>query len=343
MADLKNVVFQQKLGTLRDKSRRVAHLAEHVSSHLGSDPNLGRRAAELAKCDLMTEMVGEFPELQGIMGRYYARHDGEPDEVARALDEQYLPRFAGDALPETTTGQALAIAERLDTLGGIFAIGQSPTGDKDPFGLRRAALGVLRILIEGKLDLDLKSLLQSAVRAYDRFDPEVVSAQVFEFMMERLRAYYLEAGIAADTFEAVLARQPTRPLDFDERIKAVTQFRKLPEAASLAAANKRIHNILRKADGTVPESPDPTVFRESAEKILAMEIEKLAYTVEPMLELGEYTGALSELAGLRDTVDLFFDQVMVMAEDEQLRKNRLALLGSLSRLFLRTADISRLQ
>ncbi len=343
VADLKNVVFQQKLGTLRDKSRRVAHLAEHISSRLGSDPNLGRRAAELAKCDLMTDMVGEFPELQGIMGRYYARHDGEPDEVAQALDEQYLPRFAGDLLPETATGQALAVAERLDTLAGIFAIGQGPTGDKDPFGLRRAALGVLRIIIEGRLDLDLESMLQSATRAYNRFDPEAVSAQVFDFMMERLRAYYLEAGVSADTFEAVLVRRPNRPLDFDERIRAVTQFRKLPEAASLAAANKRIHNILRKADGAIPESPDSTVFQENAEKILAVEVEKLAKTVNPMLELGEYTEALSQLAGLRDTVDLFFDQVMVMAEDEELRNNRLALLSNLYRLFLRTADISRLQ
>ncbi|MCP4042616.1 MAG: glycine--tRNA ligase subunit beta [Gammaproteobacteria bacterium] len=342
VSTLKNVVFQQKLGTLRDKSRRVVHLAEQISSRLGSDPDLGRRAAELSKCDLSTDMVGEFPELQGIMGRYYAHHDGEPDEVAQALDEQYLPRFAGDILPETTTGQALAIADRLDTLVGIFAIGQSPTGDKDPFGLRRAALGVLRIIIERQLDLDLKDLLRTAVHAYGQFDIDLVVDEVFTFMMERLRAYYLDTGVATDTFEAVLARHPDRPLDFDERIKAVTRFRELPDAASLAAANKRIHNILRKAKGTIPESPDPARFEDSAEGTLAAEIEKLRKTVEPMLELGEYTEALSQLAGLRDTVDRFFDQVLVMADDEELRHNRLALLASLNRLFLRTADISRL-
>jgi len=340
---LAGVVFQHKLGTLLDKSRRVASLAQAIAHELGEDAQLAGRAAELAKCDLLTEMVGEFPELQGIMGRYYAAHDGEPEAVAAALDEQYMPRHAGDALPATPNGQILAVAERLDTLVGIFGIGQSPTGDKDPFALRRAALGVLRILIERSLDLDLMELLLRAARGYDLFDPEAVADQVFDFAMERLRAYYLDTGVTPDTFEAVLARRPTRPLDFDQRVRAVTAFRALPEAASLSAANKRIHNILRKTDGPVPSTLDPALLGESAEKTLAAEVDAIRGAVEPLLTQGHYTAALTELARLRPSVDLFFDEVMVMSDDEALRNNRLALLNGLRELFLRTADISRLQ
>ncbi len=337
------VVFQEKLGSLQDKSRRVAALAAEIAGLAGSDPALATRAAELSKCDLLTDMVGEFPELQGIAGRYYAAHDGEPEEVAAAMDEQYLPRFAGDQLPSTATGRAVALADRLDTLVGIFGLGQSPTGDKDPFALRRAAVGVLRILIEARLELDLADLLEAAAGAYEIFEPAPVAAQVFDFMMERLRAYYQETGVAPDSFESVLATRPTRPLDFDRRARAVSRFRELPQAASLAAANKRIHNILKKAGGRPAREPDPALLRDPAEKALASELQAVRRRVEPMLDAGGYSEALSQLADLRETVDRFFDEVLVMSDDERLRANRLALLNGVSQLFMRTADISRLQ
>ncbi|MEW6647480.1 MAG: glycine--tRNA ligase subunit beta [Pseudomonadota bacterium] len=343
---LKNVVFQNKLGTLADKSARVAKLAASVAYHIGGDAKLATRAGELSKCDLLTNMVGEFPELQGIMGRYYAAHDGEDAEVAAALDEQYMPRFAGDRLPETRTGQALAIADRIDTLVGIFGIGQPPTGDKDPFALRRAALGVLRTIIENNLDLDLQTLLQTA---FDNFagngvklEGETVN-QVLEFMLERLRAYYADTGVAHDTFDAVLAQRPTQPRDFDARVRAVTTFRKLPEAESLAAANKRIANILRQAGGNITGAVDKGHLAEAAEKTLADQVEAMAGKVAPLFSQRNYTEALCQLAGLRGAVDAFFDQVMVMAEDETVRNNRLALLKRLSELFLQAADLSRLQ
>ncbi len=337
------VVFQEKLGSLQDKSRRVAALAAEIAGLAGSDPALATRAAELSKCDLLTDMVGEFPELQGIAGRYYAAHDGEPEEVAAAMDEQYLPRFAGDQLPSTATGRAVALADRLDTLVGIFGLGQSPTGDKDPFALRRAAVGVLRILIEARLELDLADLLEAAAGAYEIFEPAPVAAQVFDFMMERLRAYYQETGVAPDSFESVLATRPTRPLDFDRRARAVSRFRELPQAASLAAANKRIHNILKKAGVQPAREPDPALLRDPAEKALASELQAVRQRVEPMLDAGGYSEALSQLADLRETVDRFFDEVLVMSDDERLRANRLALLNGVSQLFMRTADISRLQ
>lgn len=346
IASLKAVVFQQKLGTLYAKSERVAALAGVIARQIGAEPAKAERAARLAKCDLMTAMVGEFPELQGIMGRYYALHDGEPADVAAALDEQYMPRQAGNALPSTGTGQALAIADRLDTLAGIFGIGQLPTGDKDPFGLRRAALGVLRTCIEKGLDLDLRALLQQAVERLQADGVQVAEAtaeQVFEFMMERLRAYYQEVSVATDTFEAVLARQPTRPLDFHARIHAVSAFRRLPEAESLAAANKRIHNILRKAEVAVPEEVQAALFVEPAERALGEQLAALEGEVRTLLEARRYEEALCRLAGLREAVDGFFDAVMVMADDAKLRDNRLALLKRLGDLFLEVADISRLQ
>jgi glycyl-tRNA synthetase beta chain len=341
---LKSVVFQQKLGTVYDKSQRVADLAAKIATMIGGDAKLASRAATLAKCDLMSNMVGEFPELQGIMGRYYAQHDGEPSEVAAALDEQYMPRFAGDTLPQSKTGQSLAIADKLDTLIGIFGIGQLPSGDKDPFALRRAALGALRIIIEQRLDLDLLEMLNHASASNKGlFDNDSVTIQVFDFMMGRLKAYYQEQSIAPDTFEAVLVQRPTRPLDFDARLKAVTAFRQLSEAESLAAANKRISNILKKSEESIPTKVDGKLLQESAEKALHKDIEAMAKKVAPLFAKRDYESALKQLAGLREVVDNFFDQVMVMAEDPKIRANRLALLGQLRGLFLEVADLSQLQ
>ncbi len=341
---LASMVFQKRLGTLADKQTRVAELAAGIAKVIGGNADWARRAAQLAKCDLVTNMVFEFPELQGIMGRYYARHDGEPDEVAAALDEQYMPRFAGDELPAHPTGQALALADRLDTLVGIFAIGQPPTGDKDPFGLRRAALGVLRILIERQQDLDLEALLRQAAGLLPAaLKAEAVVVPVFDYMMERLRGYYLDTGITPDLFDAVLARRPTRPLDFHQRIRAVEEFRQLAESASLAAANKRIRNILRKTEEAIPDQVDAGQLQDEAEMQLAQALEQLSDTATTLFDAGRYTEGLQQLAALRQPVDRFFDEVMVMADDAALRANRLALLGSLEALFLRVADLSRLQ
>lgn len=341
---LASMVFQKKLGTLLDKSQRVARLARTIAGAIEADPDQAGRAALLAKCDLLTQMVFEFPELQGVMGRYYALHDGEPEAVARALDEQYMPRFAGDRLPATATGQVLAIADRLDTLVGIFAIGQAPTGDKDPFALRRAALGIVRILIECELDLDLQSLLEEAAAGFaSDIKAGLVTGDVFDFMLDRLRAYYSETGLDIHIFEAVRAQTPTRPLDFHRRIEAVREFSRLAEAESLAAANKRIGNILRKAETAVPDQVNADLLTEPAEQALHTAVEQLRQKVEPLFERGQYTEALCMLAALREPVDSFFDQVMVMAENTALRDNRLALLQGLQALFLRAADLSRLQ
>lgn len=345
LESLRDVVFQRRLGTLHQKTERLALLVREIAGQIGGEVRLAERAAWLAKCDLVTEMVGEFPELQGIMGAHYARHDGEPDEVARAIAEQYLPRAAGDALPVTRAGQALAIADKLDTVVGIFGIGQAPTGDKDPFALRRAALGVARIMVEGGLPLDLDALIGAAVRAYrgQRADIESgpdVRERAWEFVMERLRAYYQEAGIGSEVFDAVIVRRPSRPLDFDARIRAVQEFRSLPEAASLAAANKRIGNILRKTEESLPEGFDETLLRDAAERALGAAVRSLRDEVEPLLSRGEYAAVLRRLAALREPVDTFFDEVLVMDDDTSVRLNRLALLGELQGLFLRVADLS---
>lgn len=344
---LRTVVYEERLGSLYDKVQRVSRLAEQIAETLGYDASLAHRAAQLSKCDLLTEVVGEFPELQGVMGRYYALHDGENAETARALDEVYMPRFAGDRLPETGAGRALAIAERLDTLVGIFGIGGAPSGDKDPYALRRAALGSLRIIIESDLNLDLADLL---VAAYDNYAGKLVDAglpnAVFDFMMDRLRGYYLEAGIRPDVFDAVLAQRPTQPLDFGARLSAVTEFRKLSEAESLAAANKRIRNILRQAaerKESVARTFDRERLVETTEQKLATALAALSDEVIPLLDQRDYTPALQRLASLKEPVDDFFDKVMVMTDDLPLRANRLALLNSLSELFLRIADLSRLQ
>jgi glycyl-tRNA synthetase beta chain len=344
METLKHVVFQQRLGTMDEKSGRVAQLARFIAGTTHGDADGADRAARLAKCDLMTQMVQEFPELQGIMGRYYALHDQESPEVAQALEEHYLPRFAGDRLPATATGRIVALADRLDTLIGIFAIGQAPSGAKDPFALRRAALGVLRILIEGGLELDLLALLERAATSFDlAIRAEHAVDTVFDFIMDRLRSYYLDQGIRPDTFEAVLDCRPTRPLDFDRRVRAVNAFRELPEAVALAAANKRIRNILRKVDATLPFEVRPDLLIEDAEQALAGRLVELSSEVTPLMEVGLYSEALNRLARLREPVDAFFDQVLVMAEDAAVRDNRIALLNELGSLFLRVADFSRLQ
>jgi len=342
---LKTIVFQNKLGTVYDKSQRVAKLAAEIAQQIGGDSALAERAAMLAKCDLVTEMVGEFPDLQGIMGRYYARLDGEDNDVAEALDEQYLPRFAGDALPATATGQAVSLAEKLDTLTGLFGIGQPPSGVKDPFALRRAALGVLRIIIENELDLDLASLVDFAADTCgDTLTEKAVTGQVMQYFYDRLRGYALEQGFKADEFEAVLAVKPSRPLDFMQRLKAVAAFRQLEQADSLAAGNKRIGNILRKNDAEAEGmSIDAALLQESAEKALAQKLAQAGQDLAPLSAKSDYAGVLNYLAGMRETIDAFFDQVMVMADDEAFRQNRLAILNQTRALFLGVADISCLQ
>ncbi len=344
---LKDVVFQKKLGSLYDKSERVSRLAGIVTIAMGQSPDevkLARRAGMLFKCDLVTDMVGEFPELQGDMGREYALANGENHHVANGIGEGYLPRFAGDRIPSSPTGRALSVADRLDTLIGIFLIGQAPTGDKDPFALRRAALGALRVMIEGELPLDLHKLLKSTVEGYEQFSDSVgVVEEVMAFVLERLKAYFVDQGVPVDVLQAVQARGPTEPLDFAKRVHAVDAFRKLPEAASLAAANKRIQNILKQAEDAVPAKVDDTLFAADAEWNLAAKAVGLSPRVRDLLKRRDYTAAMTSLAGLRDSVDEFFDNVKVMDDDERLRKNRLALLQSISNLFLETADISRLQ
>ncbi|RMG29363.1 MAG: glycine--tRNA ligase subunit beta [Gammaproteobacteria bacterium] len=347
MEGLARMVFQDRLGTLLDKARRLGVLAARIGEALGGEPAWAERAALLCKCDLLTQMVYEFPELQGVMGRYYALHDGEPEEVAWAIEEHYLPRHAGDRLPETPTGQALALADRLDTLVGIFAIGQPPTGEKDPFALRRAALGLLRILVERERDLDLEVWLNAAAQQFPESlgAPRVVGA-VFDFVLERLRGYCQEQGFRTEVFEAVRAVRPTRPLDFMRRVRAVTAFEQLPEAEALAAANKRIGNLLRKArEGgeSVPEEVDPSRLAEPAEQALAAAIAEAESAVDPLFEAGAYESALRRLAALREPVDRFFDAVMVLAEEPGLRRNRLALLAKLQQLFLGVADLGKLQ
>jgi glycyl-tRNA synthetase beta chain len=354
-AALSQVTFQAKLGTLADKSWRVRALATEIAGALGYEVALAQRAAELAKCDLLSAMVGEFPDLQGTMGSYYAAADGEPDEVARALREQYLPRFSGDALPETGAGTAIAIADRIDTIVGIFAIGQKPSGTKDPFALRRAALGVLRISIEKGLDLDLVTLIERAAslvreRSAGVADlPADLATQVYGYIMERLRAYYLEGAtslpVTTERFDAVLATRPRSPLDFDARLRALSGFLELPEAASLTAANKRIANILRKsadAGTAAHESIEVSALSEPPEIALHDALRSVRDSVGGALERREYAGALGRLAQLRPTVDAFFDGVMVMDEDAKRRGNRLAMLSELQRLFGGIADLSRL-
>ena len=342
---LKTVVFHNKLGSVYDRTLRVQQLAGKIADLLGSDRGLAERAALLAKADLLTGMVSEFPDLQGTMGRYYAQEQCEDIEVSGAIEQQYLPRFAGDELPANSTGQVLSIADKLDTLSSIFSIGEIPSGDKDPFALRRAALGVLRIMIEQELNLDLRQLLALSVSAYglDEEKSNEVTEQIFSFMLDRLQAYYLGKGYSSRQISSVQQRRPTRPVDFNARLLAVDAFGKLKEAPALAAANKRIQNILRKADKAERSQLDPALLKEPAEKDLYDQMIELSAEVDGLFDKGDYTIALSRLSSLRTVVDDFFDQVMVMDEDLALRANRLALLEQLGEMFLRTADLSQLQ
>ncbi|VAW53028.1 Glycyl-tRNA synthetase beta chain [hydrothermal vent metagenome] len=339
---LENVVFQKELGTIAEKTQRVLQLSESIAEQLDANVDYVKRAVILSKCDLMTDMVGEFAALQGVMGKRYAQEAGEPEEVALALDEQYMPRGASDNTATTTTGQILSISDKLDTLVGIFAIGQKPTGEKDPYALRRASLGVLRTIIERELDLDLKQLIaKSAELLSSKVDAAKVEQDVFDYVLERLRAYYLDREIKPDVFDAVFALSPSRPLDFDKRIKAVSVFRELTVAESLAAANKRVGNILKKSSVS-NVTVDEKLLSEDAEKELYQILNSLSIAVEPMFVSGEYEKALSHLSSLRDPVDAFFDSVMVMADDEAIKNNRIALLNTMNQLFLRAADLSRL-
>ncbi|MGO1749982.1 MAG: glycine--tRNA ligase subunit beta [Marinobacter sp.] len=340
---LKPIVFQEKLGSVYDKAVRVAALAKKIATAIGSDPALAERAAMLAKTDLVTEMVLEFSDLQGIMGQYYAADDGEPADVAKAMNEQYMPRFAKDSLPTTLTSCALAIADRLDSLVGLFGIGQPPSGTRDPFALRRASLGVLRIIVERELPLDLQTCCEWAAENYTGLSAENTASSVVDYMLERFRAHYDDQGIGAEVYLAVHARRPTRPLDFDRRIKAVEAFRQLPEALALAGANKRVSNILAKQGGdSVGETINSSLLQDTAEKALATKVEQQADKVLPLFEQGDYANALQSLASLQEPVDSFFSEVMVMADDKAVRDNRLALLNRLHNLFLRVADISLL-
>ena len=362
---LKSVTYQQSLGSVWDKSVRVAELARIIANRVGADAALATRAAALSKCDLMSRMVGEFPELQGVMGRYYASQGNprESAEVAEALDEFYRPRHAGDAIASSPIGRVLAVAERLDTLAGIFAVGMKPSGNKDPFALRRAALGLARTLIEARLDLDLKAHLAEALAALpesalaaglgkgkDGQAPELdagrrrsaLAAELYEFIVDRLRGYYAEQGMTGEVFEAVRALSPASLLDFDRRLHAVVQFATLPEAQSLAAANKRIGNILRQAGDSSHATLDPSLLESDAERELVGAVEQAEASGDPLIAAGDYVGLLATLAALRDPVDHYFDNVMVMADDEGVRRNRLALLAKIRSMFLRVADVSML-
>lgn len=341
---LKTVLFQQQLGTLFDKTERIEKLSGEIAAQIGADVAKAERAGLLSKCDLMTNMVFEFTDTQGVMGMHYARHDGEDEEVAVALNEQYMPRFAGDELPHSLVACSVALADKFDTLVGIFGIGQHPKGDKDPFALRRAALGVLRIIVEKNLPLDLVDLAQRAAALYgDKLSNTNVVEDVVDFILGRFRAWYQEEGIAVDVIQAVLACRPTKPADFDARVKAVNHFRTLDAAQALAAANKRVQNILSKVDGALPENIDLSLCREPQEINLAERVLELQRELQPLFEKGDYQTVLSRLADLRESVDSFFDNVMVNAEDEKLRQNRLALLKNLRDLFFKVADISLLQ
>lgn len=347
---LTDVVYQKGLGSIHDKSQRVAELAGIIAGAIGNTTTNAIRAGQLAKADLLTEMVGEFPELQGVMGRYYAKLDGEPNDVAIAIGEHYLPRFAGDGLPTTSTGQAVSIADRVDTLTGIFALGRRPSGSKDPFALRRLALGLVRILIEGQIDLDLKQCIQDSLELQPVKSDAGIVDDIYDFILDRLKSYYLDGQnplfkqgkISADQFETVRQRVPVSPLDFHRRLKAVVEFAQLPEGESLAAANKRIANILKASKLSGTERIDPALLSEPAEIVLFEALTAIAEDHADAVLRQDYSKALSQLAGLRAPVDSFFDNVMVNADDAAIKANRLALLSRLRTLFLDVADLSGL-
>jgi len=345
---LKKIVFQKELGTVFDKTERVSKLAALISQKIGGDAKEAERAGILAKSDLVTEMVLEFTDLQGIMGTHYARFDGESEEIALALNEQYMPKFAGDTLPATKTGQALSIAEKLDSLVGLFGIKQPPTGTKDPFALRRAALGILRVIVEKQLNLDLSEIISWSIAQYNSSENKSLKndnteQELVTYMLERFRAWYEDENISAEVFLSVCARRPTRPVDFDKRVKAVSTFHDLEEAQALSAANKRVSNILAKQDTDLSgKQVNSDLLADAAEIELAKQLDALGEKVTPLFDKGDYENALAALATLQKPVDQFFDDVMVMVEDEALKTNRLILLNQLRELFLKVADISLL-
>jgi glycyl-tRNA synthetase beta chain len=341
LESLSTVLFQKQLGTLKEKSERISNVAEDIALQIKADTKHAQRAGLLSKTDLMTEMVMEFPDVQGVMGMYYAKHDGENHEVAVALNEQYLPRFAGDKLPTSLVACAVSLADKLDTLVGIFGIGQAPKGDKDPFALRRAAIGLLRIITEKELNLDIVELAEIAKAQYgSKLSNENVVQDVVDFLFARFRATYQANGFSVELIQSVLDRRPTKPVDFEKRIQAVAKFHKLPEAAPIAAANKRISNILAKVKGDINADVDSSLLEETAEKALADVLAALESKLSPLFAEGNYEAALFELASLQEPVDAFFDSVMVMAEDEAIKQNRLAILNRLRNLFLQVADVS---
>ncbi|MCG6201755.1 glycine--tRNA ligase subunit beta [Psychromonas antarctica] len=341
LESLSSVLFQKQLGTLKEKSERIANIAEDIAVQIKANTKHAQRAGLLSKTDLMTDMVMEFPDVQGVMGMYYAKHDGEDDEVAIALNEQYLPRFSGDKLPTSLVACAVSLADKLDTLVGIFGIGQAPKGDKDPFALRRAAIGLLRIITDKNLDLDIVELAEIAKLQYgDKLTNDDVVNDVVDFLFARFRATYQANGFSVELIQSVLARRPTKPVDFEKRIQAVAKFQTLPEAAPIAAANKRIGNILAKVQGEVNADLDPSLFENDAEKALAEILEALERKLTPLFAAGEYEVALFSLASLQTPVDAFFDNVMVMADNDAVKQNRLVILSRLRNLFLQVADLS---
>ncbi len=344
LVSLESVLFQKQLGTLKAKSERIASLSGFVANKIGENTVDANRAGLLSKTDLMTDMVLEFPQVQGTMGKYYAIHDGENEAVSQALEDQYKPRYAGDTLPEGNIGCTVAIADKIDTLVGIFGINQQPKGDKDPFALRRAAIGLIRIVIEKKLTLDIQDLLTKSIELYgDKLTNTDTLTQVVEFISGRYRAYYQEQDISVDVIQAVLNNSPTAPLDFDKRIHAVSHFKQLAEAANLAAANKRVGNILAKFKGDLFDSVSTEYLCEAEEKALVEVFEKVSAKVKPLTDAKQYQEALTELALLREPIDTFFDNVMVMADDDNVKVNRLTLLNQIRNSFLAIADISVLQ
>jgi len=343
LTSLESVLFQKQLGTLKAKSERIANLSHYIAEKLNENTQDAYRAGLLSKTDLMSEMVLEFPQVQGTMGKYYALHDGDNENIAQALEDQYRPRFAGDTLPEANIGCAVAVSDKIDTLVGIFGINQPPKGDKDPFALRRAAIGCIRIIIEKQLDLDLLDLISKSIGLFgDKLINENTANDVLEFIMGRFRAFYQEQGISIDVIQAVLAKKPSAPLDFEKRIKAVTFFGELPEAATLAAANKRVGNILAKFDGDLYPAFKTDLATEQVERDLADVYQVISLKVAPLMEVKNYQAALSELAELKAPIDTFFDNVMVMSDDEAVKINRLTLLNEIRNSFFAIADISQL-
>lgn len=339
---LNSIVFQDQLGSMGDKTNRLVKLSAYIAKKLNGDVETAKRAATLSKCDLVTDMVIEFPNLQGLMGYYYALNDHETSDCASAIRDQYYPKFSGDQLPETFPGCCLALADRLDTLIGVLGINKTPTGDKDPFALRRAAQGIFRILIEKKLDIDLLDLLHESKKLYSALPNKNVEKEAFDFIMTRLKSWYVERGVAVEVFESVIACEPTSPTDFDHRIQAVIKFQTLPEAASLAAANKRVSNILKKQNKISSTKTNSALFEFDAEHILSKKLAERSVLVDALYEKQNYEQALTELSTLKEPIDQFFDSVMIMVDDEKKKQNRLALLTSIRTLFTKVADISLL-